>query len=91
MYKSINNVSKLVKKNGYVCYVVGNRKVKGVVLPTDEAIVNMFESNKFKHVKTDIRNIPNKRMPKKNSPTNEVGKLDTTMNHEYIVVLKKAA
>lgn len=51
----------------------------------------MFESNKFKHVETVIRNIPNKRMLKKNSPTNEVGKVDTTMNHEYVVVLKKTA
>lgn len=33
---SIKNVAKLIKKNGYACYVVGNRKVKGEVLPTDE-------------------------------------------------------
>ena len=87
--KSIGNVSKVVKKNGYVCYVVGNRKVKGITLPTDEITRQFFEINGFTHIETIIRNIPNKRMPSKNSPTNIAGKLDTTMNNEYIVVLKK--
>lgn len=89
-YKSsIVNISKVIKKDGYVCYVVGNRKVKGFKLPTDEITKIFFEENGFKHVETIIRNIPNKRMPSKNSPTNEPGKLDTTMNNEYIVVMQK--
>ena len=87
--KSIDNVSKVVKKGGYVCFVVGNRKVKGTILPTDEITRQFFEANGFIHIETIIRNIPNKRMPSKNSPTNEAGKLDTTMSNEYIVVLKK--
>ncbi|MFA5779718.1 MAG: DNA methyltransferase [Elusimicrobiota bacterium] len=89
LFSSVNNVSKKVKKNGVVCYVVGNRKVKGTILPTDEIIVKMFELNGFKHIKTSVRNIPNKRMPAKNSPSNELGKLDDTMTQEYIVILKK--
>ena len=28
-------------------------------------------------------------MPSKNSPTNEVGKKETTMNNEYIVIMRK--
>jgi len=87
--KSIHNVSRLVRRGGYVCYVVGNRRVKGVTLPTDQAIVSLFERNKFAYVDTFVRSIPNKRMPAKNSPTNEPGKLDTTMLNEYIVVLRK--
>ena len=87
--KSINNVTTLIRRGGYVCYVVGNRRVKGVTLPTDEAIVSFFERNKFVHVDTFVRSIPNKRMPAKNSPTNEPGKLDTTMLNEYIVVMRK--
>ena len=88
-YKSIKNVSKTLKKNAYACYVVGNRSVKGVTLPTDEITKLFFEENAFKHINTFIRNIPNKRMPKKNSPTNEVGKTESTINNEYIVVMKK--
>lgn len=34
--KSIENVAKTIKTGGYACYVVGNRKVKDEVLPTDE-------------------------------------------------------
>jgi site-specific DNA-methyltransferase (cytosine-N4-specific) len=87
--KSVENVAKTVKKSGYACYVVGNRKVKGVVLPTDEITKFLFENQCFEHIETVIRNIPNKRMPSKNSPTNIAGKSDTTMNNEYIVVMRK--
>lgn len=89
LYKSISNVSKVIKKHGYACYVVGNRKVKGVVLPTDIAVKNFFENHGFEHVNTFIRSIPNKRMPSKNSPTNATGVLDSTMTQEYIVVMKR--
>ena len=81
--------SRLVAKNGHICYVVGNRKVKGTVLATDEFVQAIFESTGAKHLKTVVRNIPNKRMPSKNSPTNRIGALDATMTNEYIVILKK--
>lgn len=87
--KSINNIAPLLKKNGFACFVVGNRKVKGIQLPTDEITIDFFKSNGFMHVETVIRNIPNKRMPSKNSPTNESGKVDSTMTNEYIVIMKK--
>ena len=87
--KSIENVAKTIKEGGYVCYVVGNRRVKGVDLPTDELTKTAFERNGFKHIETIIRNIPNKRMPSKNSPSNVAGKIDKTMTKEYIVVLQK--
>lgn len=87
--KSIANVSTLIKHNGYACYVVGNRRVKDITLPTDEITKCLFEEYGFRHKNTFIRNIPNKRMPSKNSPTNKTGKKSTTMNHEYIVVMQK--
>lgn len=87
--KSINNIAKVVKKGGIVAYVVGNRKVKGLEIPNDRITKEFFERRGFKHLKTIIREIPNKRMPKKNSPTNIAGATDTTMLHEYIVILKK--
>lgn len=87
--KSIENVAKTIKKSGYACYVVGNRKVKGEVLPTDEITKDFFENQGFTHLETIIRNIPNKRMPSKNSPTNVTGKKDETMNNEYIVIMRR--
>lgn len=86
---SIQNISATIKKGGYACYVVGNRKVKGITLPTDEITKNFFEIKGFKHIETIIRNIPNKRMPSKNSPTNVSGKTDKTMSNEYIVIMQK--
>jgi site-specific DNA-methyltransferase (cytosine-N4-specific) len=88
LYNSIGHVSGLVKPNGYACYVVGNRKVKGVVLPTENAICNFFEHFGFHRVDTFHRSIPNKRMPLRNSPTNVAGALDNTMTQEYIVVMR---
>lgn len=88
-YNSIKNVSSILKSGGYACYVVGNRRVKNTILPTDEITRKFFEINNFSHQKTFTRNIPNKRMPSKNSPTNEVGITATTMNNEYIVIMKK--
>jgi DNA modification methylase len=87
--KSIANVSTVIKHNGYACYVVGNRRVKDTTLPTDEITKCLFEKYGFKYKNTFIRNIPNKRMPSKNSPTNKIGKTATTMNNEYIVIMQK--
>ena len=86
---SINNVSTSVRKNGRVAYVVGNRTVKGVQIPLDYITVEFFEKNKFKHLKTIVREIPNKRMPKENSPTNKTGVKSKTMSNEYIVIMEK--
>lgn len=88
---SIKNVARVVCKNGFACFVVGNRKVKGVSLPTDEITIDFFAENNLRHVETIVRNIPNKRMPSKNSPTNVVGAKDNTMTQEFIVVLQKSA
>jgi site-specific DNA-methyltransferase (cytosine-N4-specific) len=86
---SIQNVSRTVKPGGYACYVVGNRTVKGVQLPTDVAVRFFFEGVGFTHVDTFTRRIPNKRMPEKNSPSNVPGEVVSTMLGEFIVVMRK--
>lgn len=88
--KSICNVAQVVKPGGTACYVVGNRTVKGVQIPTDEITASFFEANGFTHLKSIVRNIPNKRMPYKNSPTNVSGVIADTMKHEIIVICRKS-
>jgi len=88
-YSSIRNVAKVVRKGGKVCYVVGNRTVKGIQIPLDFFTAEMFIQNGFQHEITIVRAIPNKKMPSKNSPTNEKGVLVGTMTSEYIVILNK--
>jgi hypothetical protein len=89
--KSIKKVAKNVCKDGKVIYVVGNRTVKNIQLPTDQFIAEKFEENGFNHLITYERAISNKSMPKRNSPTNKKGKTGKTMLFEYIVVCSKTA
>jgi len=87
--KSISNLANSIKPGGYACYVVGNRSVKGITIPMDEITKDFFKANGFKHIETIIRNIPNKRMPSENSPSNVRGKKASTMKNEYIVICQK--
>ncbi len=73
-----------------VCLVVGNRTVKGVCIPTNRIVAELGEQLGFRYLETFHRNIPNKRMPSKNSPSNVKGELGATMTKEYIVILKKS-
>ena len=88
--RSIGNVANVVKPGGYACYVVGNRTVKGLEVPTAESTAAFFEMNGFEHVEMFHRNIPNKRMPLMNSPSNVPGKVGKTMKSEIIVICRKA-
>lgn len=87
--QSIKNISLIVRYGGRVCFVVGNRNVKGVQIPLDYFTVEMFEQQGFKHINTIVREIPNKRMPSKTSPTNKIGAKVATMNNEYIVIMER--
>ena len=88
---SIKTVAAAMANGAAACYVVGNRTVKGVKLSTDEFVADAFGRQGFRHVETIIRNIPNKRMPSRNSPSNVPGRTSATMREEYIVVCEKAA
>lgn len=86
---SIKDVASSVKRSGKSIYIVGNRRVKNIQLPTDQFIAEKFEEYGFRHLFTYERILGNKAMPFKNSPTNKVGQRVSTMTHEYIVVCKK--
>lgn len=88
--KSIHQVAKSVKKGGKIIYIVGNRTVKNIQLPTDQFIAEKFEQNGFRHLITYERLLSNKAMPSKNSPTNESGHTVNTMLYEYIVISEKS-
>lgn len=88
--KCIAELDRVMKPDGHLCFVVGNRTVKGVKIPTDKIITELFQAyGAYDHIKTYIRNIPHKRMPRINSPTNIKGNHAVTMNEEYIVILQK--
>ena len=80
---------KILKSKKYFCLVIGNRLVKQVRIPTDFIIAELGEKIGFTCENIIVRNIPGKRMPIKNSPTNITGALEETMNKESIVILRK--
>ncbi len=88
-YKAAEEINRIMKDNSRMCFVVGNRTVKGVKIPMDKIIIELFKEFNFNHDKTSIRHIPSKRMPRVNSPTNKPGVLSSTMNEEHIVLLKR--
>lgn len=86
----LHQAHRILKSKKYLCLVVGNRLVKQVRIPTDFIIAELGETIGFTCEEIFVRNIPGKRMPIKNSPTNVVGALEETMNKESIVVLRKS-
>lgn len=89
MQKSCVNIVENLKSKGVVCFVVGNRKVKGIEIPTSDIIREFFENLGLLHIETLSRRIHNKRMPVMVSPTNKVGEKDFTMRHEHVVIMRK--
>lgn len=88
--ESLIAIDKLVRQHGVICFVLGNRTVKGVCLPTDEILVELFSGLGYNHLTTIIRNIPSKSMPLQNSPTNRRGEIQNTMHQEHIIVMEKS-
>lgn len=85
----LKQAHRILKSGKYFCLVIGNRLVKQVRIPTDFIIAELAEKIGFTCEDIIVRNIPGKRMPLKNSPTNIVGALEETMNKESIVILRK--
>ena len=89
MEKSIKSLINSINIKGLSFFVVGNRRVKNIELPTDKFIAQLFKENNFKHITTIERKISNKAMPIRNSPTNKIGIHSNTINKEYIIVCQK--
>lgn len=88
-YNALRNLVDNLNEKGRVCFVVGNRTVKGVEIPMYQITTSFFEGLGLKLQGIYSRDIVNKVMPLQNSPTNQTGKRSTTMLNEYIIILKK--
>ncbi len=72
-----------------MCMVVGNRTVKGYQIPMDQITCQILDDLEMKFMGLFVRDITNKVMPLRNSPSNITGKLSSTMANEYIAVFRK--
>lgn len=89
LFEALKNSYNYLKKDKYFILITGNRTVKNIFLRTDLIISELSNSIGFKTEKILYRNIINKRMPIKNSPTNKKGEFSNTMLKENIIFLKK--
>lgn len=88
LFVVLKECKRVMKPDSYQFWVTANRTVKGIQIPTDKIITELFESINVIKLASYTRNIPNKRMPAKNSPTNKKGKINATMKQENIVLYK---
>lgn len=89
LYSTLVCAFSYLKKDHYFVLVTGNRTVKKVYLRTDKIISEFGKNIGFSTEAILSRNILNKRMARKNSPTNKVGETVNTMTTENIIILKK--
>ena len=88
-YSAVRNIVKNLSSDGKACFVVGNRTVKGCVIPMDQITASFLDEMGMKFDGIFVRDILNKVMPAQNSPTNKTGMKSETMHKEYIVVFDK--
>lgn len=86
---TLREIARVMRPGGYQCWVVGNRTVKSVQLLTDRIIAELSAPYGLVPVVDFTRIIPNKRMPRENSPSNQVGAKAATMSGEQIFILRK--
>jgi len=89
LFETMKNAFFYLKRNKYFVIVTGNRTVKNIFLRSDLIIDELSKTLGFKTEKILYRNIINKRMPIKNSPTNKKGELQNTILTEDIIFLRK--
>jgi len=90
LYQGLKNMANYLKVGGHACIVIGNRRVKGMQLSTDIITCEIAQNCALVPQQIIIRNIPNKTMPLRNSPTNVRGVLEETMQKEYIIILRRS-
>ena len=88
-YNAIKNVVANLNDKGKVCFVVGNRTVKSIQIPMDQITASFLDSMGLHFERIYVREILNKVMPSRNSPTNKAGATSKTMTAESILVFSK--
>ncbi|MEM3484126.1 MAG: DNA methyltransferase [Candidatus Bathyarchaeia archaeon] len=85
----LERLERVMRKGAHACFVLGNRTVKSIKIPSDEILIEIGKEYGLKHVTTIYRRIPSKRIPWMSSPTNVKGEKVGTISKESIVILKK--
>ncbi len=85
---ALSAVTRTLHPGSLSAWVVANRTVKGITIPTEEILADMAEAQHYTLLGDLPRDIPHKRMPLENSPSNVAGIRGQTMKNEHIVLLR---
>ena len=89
MDECFDQITKIMKKGkSTICFVLGNRTVKRIKVPTDQILIELGKKHGLKYQETYYRDIPNKTMPVNNAPESVAFSKGKTMSEESIVVWK---
>ena len=86
--RAIGSITQKLKPGAMCAWVVANRTVKRVELATNTIIAELSSARGYELVEDLTRNIPNKRMPLANSPSNVPGDIGATMTQEHMLILR---
>jgi len=87
-YAVMEEVAEILKPGQPVAWVVANRTMSRVTIPTHLITRELCEHLGFKHKHTLPREIPTKTLPWENAPENVEGKKGELMAQENIVVMR---
>lgn len=85
-YAVMNQVARVTKPTQPVIWIVANRTMSRINIPTHIITRELCETLGYTHEQTIPRTIPTKTLPWKNAPENITGKTDTLMADENIVI-----
>jgi hypothetical protein len=90
MAEALGNVKASLKPGGVCCIVVGNRRVRGIDVPTDSILVELAKHAGFELEEVFARTVRNKVMPYATKPWNAHGveSLQPTFRTESILVFQ---
>lgn len=87
-FEVMRQVARILRPGQPVAWVVANRTVSRVPIPTHLITRELCARLGFDHLRTIPRDIPNKTMPWKNAPENIPGQTGELMAEEHIVLLE---
>ena len=84
----MEQISHNMVAKSHACFVVANRTVRRVTIPTDIILAELGAKHNFVVKTTMQRHIPNKRMPTRNAPENITNTVGKTMTKETIIIMR---
>lgn len=88
-YQVMKECYRVLKEDSYIVWVVANRTMSRVNIPTHLITKELCENIGFTFESNIPREIPNRTMPLKNAPENISGHDGELMSNENIIVMKK--